>query len=156
MKLVVVAVGQRMPAWADTAYDDYAKRFPPELRLELKAVKTEPRNSGKPTEALMAAERARIEAAIPKGARVVVLDERGDRVTTVQLSGRLKAWMHDGRDVALLIGGPDGLDPALRDAADEKLRLSDLTLPHAFVRVMLAEQLYRAWSVMVGHPYHRE
>ncbi|MCM5678173.1 23S rRNA (pseudouridine(1915)-N(3))-methyltransferase RlmH [Schlegelella sp. S2-27] len=156
MKLVVVAVGQRVPAWAETAYDDYAKRFPPELRLELKAVKTEPRTSGKPPPALMAAERGRIEAAIPKGARVVVLDERGERVTTAQLSGRLTAWMNDGRDVALLIGGPDGLDPALRDAADERLRLSDLTLPHAFVRVMLAEQLYRAWSVMVGHPYHRE
>lgn len=156
MKLVVVAVGQRMPAWADAAYDDYAKRFPPELRLELKAVKTEPRTGGKPVEALMAAERSRIEAALPKSARVVVLDERGDRVTTVQLSARLKAWMHDGRDVALLIGGPDGLDPALRESADERLRLSDLTLPHAFVRVLLAEQLYRAWSVMVGHPYHRE
>lgn len=156
MKLVVVAVGQRMPAWAETAYDDYAKRFPPELRLELKAVKTEPRTSGKPPPALMAAERGRIEAAMPKGARVVALDERGDRVTTVQLAGRLTAWMNDGRDVALLIGGPDGLDPVLRDGADERLRLSDLTLPHAFVRVMLAEQLYRAWSVKVGHPYHRE
>lgn len=155
MKLVIVAVGQRVPAWAETAYDDYAKRFPPELRLELKAVKTEPRGS-KTTETLMAAERARIEAACPKGARIVALDERGERVTTVQLSARLKAWMHDGRDVALLIGGPDGLDPALREAADERLRLSDLTLPHAFVRVVLAEQLYRAWSVMMGHPYHRE
>ena len=156
MKLVVVAVGQRMPAWAETAYDDYAKRFPPELRLELKAVKTEPRTSGKPPPALMAAERGRIEAAMPKGARVGALDERGDRATTVQLAGRLTAWMNDGRDVALLIGGPDGLDPVLRDGADERLRLSDLTLPHAFVRVMLAEQLYRAWSVKVGHPYHRE
>ncbi|AKJ28251.1 23S rRNA (pseudouridine(1915)-N(3))-methyltransferase RlmH [Caldimonas brevitalea] len=156
MKLVVVAVGQRMPAWAETAYDDYAKRFPPELRLELKAVKTEPRGNNKSAESLMAAERSRIEAALPKGARTVVLDERGDRLTTQQLAQRLKAWMHDGRDVALLIGGPDGLDPALREGADERVRLSDLTLPHAFVRVLLAEQLYRAWSVMVGHPYHRE
>lgn len=155
MKLVVVAVGQRMPAWAETAYEDYAKRFPPELRLELRAVKTEPRGS-KSTETLLAAERARIEAALPKGARRVVLDERGTRHTTVQLAERLKAWMPEGRDVALLIGGPDGLDPALKAAADETLRLSDLTLPHAMVRVMLAEQLYRAWSVMVGHPYHRE
>lgn len=155
MKLVIVAVGQRMPAWADTAYEDYAKRFPPELKLELKAVKTEPRGS-KTTETLMAAERSRIEAAVPKGARVVVLDERGDRLTTVALAVRLKAWMHDGRDVGLVIGGPDGLDPGLRDAADERVRLSDMTLPHAFVRVLLAEQLYRAWSAMVGHPYHRE
>ena len=155
MKLAVVAVGQRMPGWAETAYEDYAKRFPAELRLELKAAKTEPRGS-KALETLLAAERARIEAACPKGARIVALDERGDRLTTQQLSGRLKAWMHEGRDVALLIGGPDGLDPALRDAADERIRLSDLTLPHAMVRVLLAEQLYRAWSLMVGHPYHRE
>lgn len=155
MKLVVVAVGQRMPAWAETAYEDYAKRFPPELRLEVRAVKTEPRGS-KTLETLLAAERARIEAAIPKGARRVVLDERGTRHTTVQLAERLRTWMPEGRDVALLIGGPDGLDPALKASADETLRLSDLTLPHAMVRVMLAEQLYRAWSVMVGHPYHRE
>lgn len=156
MKLVLIAVGQKLPAWADTAYDDYAKRFPPDLRLELRALKTEPRNTGKPVEALMAAERTRIEAVIPKGARRVVLDERGTRVTTIQLAERLTAWQRDGRDVALLIGGPDGLDPALRSQADESLRLSDLTLPHAFARVMLAEALYRAWSVTVGHPYHRE
>lgn len=156
MKLLLIAVGQRLPAWAETAYDDYAKRFPPDLRLELKALKTEPRNTGKPVEALMAAERVRIEAACPKGARRVVLDERGTRVTTAQLAERLQAWQHDGRDAALLIGGPDGLDPALRQGADEALRLSDLTLPHAFARVMLAEALYRAWSVTVGHPYHRE
>lgn len=156
MKLVVVAVGQKVPDWAETAWDEYARRFPPDCRLDLKAVKTEPRTSGKPVEALMAAERTRIEVALPKGARRVVLDERGTRVTTLALAERLRAWQHDGRDVALLIGGPDGLDPALRDGADELLRLSDLTLPHAFVRVLLAEALYRAWSVTVGHPYHRE
>lgn len=155
MKLFLVAVGQRMPAWADTAYDDFAKRFPPEMRLELKAVKAETRGS-KTTEQLMAAEATRIEAALPKGVRRVVLDERGDRLTTLQLSARMKAWMHDGRDVALVVGGPDGLDPALKQTADETLRLSDLTLPHAFVRVLLAEALYRAWTVMVNHPYHRE
>ncbi len=156
MKLWMVAVGQRMPAWADTAYDDFAKRFPPEMRLELKAVKTEPRTLGKPVDALMAAERVRIETALPKGCRRVVLDERGERLTTVALAQRMEAWQSDGRDVALIIGGPDGLDLAVRQSADEKIRLSDLTLPHAFVRVMLAEALYRAWSVMVGHPYHRE
>ena len=155
MKLFLVAVGQRQPAWAETAYDDFAKRFPPEMRLELKAVKAETRGS-KTAEQLMAAEAARIEAALPKGARRVVLDERGDRLTTMQLSARMKAWMHDGRDVALVIGGPDGLDATLKQGADETLRLSDLTLPHAFVRVLLAEALYRAWTVMVNHPYHRE
>ncbi len=152
----MVAVGQKMPAWADVAYEEYAKRFPPDLRLELKAVKTEPRTSGKPVEALMAAERVRLEAALPKGCRRVVLDERGDRLTTMALAERIQAWQLDGRDVALLIGGPDGLDPAIRASADEKVRISDLTLPHAFVRVLLAEALYRAWSVVVGHPYHRE
>lgn len=155
MKLLLVAVGQRQPAWAETAYGDYAKRFPPEMRLELKAVKAETRGS-KTAEQLMAAEAARLEAALPKGVRRVVLDERGDRLTTVQLSARMKAWMHDGRDVALVVGGPDGLDASLKQTADETLRLSDLTLPHAFVRVLLAEALYRAWTVMVNHPYHRE
>ena len=156
MKLWLMAVGQRLPAWAETAYEDYAKRFPPDCRLELKAVKTEPRTTGKPVDALMAAERVRLEAALPKGCRRVVLDERGTRLTTAQLAERLRAWQLDGRDVALFVGGPDGLDPALRASADEALRLSDLTLPHAFVRVMLAEALYRAWSLSVGHPYHRD
>lgn len=155
MKLVLVAVGQRQPTWADTAYEDFAKRFPPELRLELKAVKAEPRGS-KTAEQLMAAEAARLEAALPRGARRVVLDERGTRLTTLQLAARMGAWMNDGRDVALLVGGPDGLDARLKAGADETLRLSDLTLPHAFARVLLAEALYRAWTVMVNHPYHRE
>ena len=155
MKLWLVAVGQRQPAWADTAYHDFAKRFPPELRLELKACKAEPR-SGRSAAQLMAAEAQRIEAVLPRGVRRVVFDERGDRVSTLQLAARLTAWMGDGRDVALIVGGPDGLDPGLKASADETLRLSDLTLPHAFVRVLLAEALYRAWSVTVNHPYHRE
>ncbi len=155
MRLLLVAVGQRLPAWADEAYQDYAKRFPPDLRLELKAVKAEPR-SGKTAEQLMAAEAVRIEAALPKGVRRVVLDEHGARLTTVQLAQRLTAWAHDGRDVALIAGGPDGLAPPLKASADETLRLSDLTLPHAFVRVLLAEALYRAWTVTTNHPYHRE
>jgi len=152
--LRIVAVGQRVPDWAQTAWDDYAKRFPPEIRIELKAVKTEPRGS-KTLETLYAAERARIEAAIPKGARVVALDERGEALGTQALARRLTLWQEQG-DVALLIGGPDGLDPALREAAHERIRLSDLTLPHAFVRVLLIEQLYRAWSINAKHPYHRE
>lgn len=155
MKLLVVAVGQRVPEWAQQAWDDYAKRFPPELRLELKAVKTEPRAS-KTLQSLLAAERERIEAAIPKGSRVVALDERGTALTTVALATRLKEWQLASQDVALVIGGPDGLDPAFRQQAHERIRLSDLTLPHAMVRVLLAEQLYRAWSVNAGHPYHRE
>ncbi len=155
MRLLIVAVGQRVPDWAQTAWDDYAKRFPHELKVELKAVKTEPRGS-KTLETLFAAERARIEAAIPKGSRIVALDERGTTMTTVALAGKLKDWQLGGDDVALVIGGPDGLDPAFRQAAHERIRLSDLTLPHAFARVLLIEQLYRAWSVNANHPYHRE
>ena len=155
MRLIIIAVGLRVPDWAQTAWDDYAKRFPHELKVELKAVKTEPRGS-KTLETLYAAERARIEAAIPKGARIVALDERGTTVTTLALASKLKDWQLGGDDLALIIGGPDGLDPAFRQAAHERIRLSDLTLPHAFARVLLIEQLYRAWSVNANHPYHRE
>jgi 23S rRNA (pseudouridine1915-N3)-methyltransferase len=155
MRLVVVAVGQRVPDWAQAAWDDYAKRFPPELRLELKAVKTEPRGS-KTVQTLLAAERERIEAAIPRGARIVALDERGTPLTTMALAARLKEWPLENAAIALVIGGPDGLDPAFRQAAHERIRLSDLTLPHAMARVLLAEQLYRAWCINAGHPYHRE
>lgn len=155
MKLWLLAVGQRPPVWATAAYDEYAKRFPPELRLELKAVKAEPRAS-QGAASMMAAEAARISAACPKGARRVVLDERGTRLTTAQLAQRLLAWRDDGRDVALLMGGPDGLDDTLKASADETLRLSDLTLPHALARVVLAEALYRAWTLLTHHPYHRE
>ncbi len=156
MKLLLVAVGQRPPAWAETAYAEFAKRFPPELRLELKAVKAEARNGGGAAPQWMAAEAARLEAALPRGVRRVVLDERGERIDTPGLAARIKAWQHDGRDVALLVGGPDGLAPALKASADEALRLSDLTLPHAVVRVLVAEALYRAWTVLANHPYHRE
>jgi len=155
VRLMIAAVGQRQPAWADAAYEDFAKRFPPDMRLELKAVKAEPRGS-KTAEQLMAAEAQRLEAAIPKGARRVLLDERATRMTTADLAKRFEFWLGDGRDVVFFIGGPDGLDPQLKATADESLRLSDLTLPHAFVRVLLAEALYRAWSLRNGHPYHRE
>ncbi|HEY5581889.1 MAG TPA: 23S rRNA (pseudouridine(1915)-N(3))-methyltransferase RlmH [Rhodoferax sp.] len=155
MRLVIVAVGQRVPDWAQTAWDDYAKRFPYEIKVELKAVKTETRGS-KTVEALCAAERGRIEAALPKGCRIVVLDERGTALTTMALAAKLQNWQLESDDVALVIGGPDGLDPVLKQTAHERIRLSDLTLPHAMVRVLLIEQLYRAWSINANHPYHRE
>ena len=155
MRLLIVAVGLRVPDWAQTAWDDYAKRFPHELRVELKTVKTEPRGS-KTLETLYAAERARIEGAIAKGSRIIALDERGESLTTAALAARLKTWQLESDDVALVIGGPDGLDPAFRKAAHERIRLSDMTLPHAFARVLLIEQLYRAWSINANHSYHRE
>lgn len=155
MKLLVVAVGQRQPAWADAGWAEFAKRFPPEMRLELKALKAEPR-AGRSAAQCKAAEAVRLEAAIPRGARRVLLDERGARLTSAQLAGRVTSWRGDGREVALLIGGPDGIDPTLAATCDESLRLSDLTLPHALARVLLAEALYRAWTIASGHPYHRE
>ena len=155
MRFWVVAVGQRVPDWAQTAWDDYAKRFPPEIKVELKAVKTEPRGS-KTIDTLYAAERERIQSAIPRGCRIVALDERGTSLTTLALAQKLKHWQLDADDVALVIGGPDGLDPEFKKNAHERIRLSDLTLPHAMVRVLLIEQLYRAWSINANHPYHRE
>ena len=155
MRLTIVAVGQKVPDWAQTAYDDYAKRFPPELKVDLKAVKTEPRAS-KTLDTLLTAERSRIEGAISRGTHVVALDERGTAVTTVALAERLKAWLVAAKSSAVLNGGPDGLDSGFKKAAHERLRLSDLTLPHAMVRVLLIEQLYRAWSITINHPYHRE
>lgn len=156
MKLLVAAIGQRQPAWADEAWADFAKRFPPEMRLELKALKAEPRQGGKTPAQCMAAEAQRLEAALPKGARRVLLDERGQRLSSAQLAERMAFWRRDGRDVAFIIGGPDGVDPDFKPGCEESLRLSDLTLPHAFARVLLAEALYRAWSLLEGHPYHRE
>lgn len=159
MKLVLCAVGQRPPAWAEAGYEEYTRRFPRELPLVLKAIKAEARGS-RTAEQLMAAEADRIDAALgatsPGGLRRVALDERGERLTTRALAERLATWREDGRDVALLVGGPDGLHPRLRDGADERIRLSDLTLPHAMVRVLLAEALYRAWTLHTGHPYHRD
>ena len=125
------------------------------MKLELKAVKAEPRAT-QAAAALMAAEAVRINAAVPRGARRIVLDERGTRLTTAQLAQRVQAWRDDGRDAALLMGGPDGLDASLKATGDESLRLSDLTLPHALARVLLAESLYRAWTLLSNHPYHRE
>jgi len=152
----IAAVGTRMPGWADEAFADFAKRMPRELPLELKEVKAEPRSGGKSVEAMMAAEAARIEAALPPRCRRLILDERGEDLSTRALARRLEAWQTEGDDVALIVGGPDGLDPALKSTAHETMRLSSLTLPHALVRVMLAEALYRAWSLSKNHPYHRE
>ena len=155
MKLHIVAVGHKMPGWVAEGFEEYTKRMPPELRIELREVKPEQRSSGRSAESVMAAERTRIEAALPKHARIVALDERGKDWTTMQLAQALPGWQQDGRDVAFLIGGADGLDPQLKSRADTLLRLSSLTLPHAMVRVLLAEQLYRAWTITQNHPYHR-
>lgn len=155
MKLWLLAVGQRMPRWVDEAYADYAKRLPPETPLLLKEIRAETRGSSISAEAVMEREAQRIEAALPSGVHLVALDEHGQRLTTASLAEQLQRWRQDGRDVALVVGGADGLAPRLKQRADTLLRLSDLTLPHGLVRVLLAEQLYRAHSLLAGHPYHR-
>ena len=156
MRLVIIAVGTRMPDWVAVGYSEFAKRMPREMPLELIEVKAEPRTTGKPVAVLLAAEAARLRAALPMRARLVALDERGVDLSTRALAERLEKWQGGGSDVAFLIGGPDGLDPALKQEAAESLRLSSLTLPHALVRVLLAEALYRGVSLQKGHPYHRE
>ncbi len=156
MKLVIVAVGTRMPAWVADGYRCYAKRMPPRTALELIEIKPEARASGKTVEQMLAAEAQRIRAALPKGGRLVALDERGKELSTCGLAVQLEAWAQERGPVAFLIGGADGLDAALKKACPMQLRLSAMTLPHGLARVLLAEQLYRAVSIIGGHPYHRE
>jgi 23S rRNA (pseudouridine1915-N3)-methyltransferase len=155
MQLVIAAVGHKMPAWIEAGFNEYAKRMPPECRILLKEIKPVERSGSKTAETAMALERTRIEAVIPKGARVVALDEHGKDVTTVHLSQHLLQWQQNGSDVTFVIGGADGLDAAFKKRADMLIRISSLTLPHGLVRVLLAEQLYRAWSITQNHPYHR-
>ena len=153
--MIVAAVSARPPDWVTAGWAEYAKRMPRELPLDLLEIRPEPRSTGKTAEAMMALEATRIDAQLPAGCRRVALDERGDAPTTRQLAERLAKWMASGDDVAFIIGGPDGLDPRIKNSAHETMRLSSLTLPHALVRVILAEALYRAASVIKGHPYHR-
>lgn len=156
MKLVIAAVGTRMPDWVQAGFAEFSKRLPRDCPMSLLEVKAEPRTTGKTPAAMMAAEAERLRAALPARRHLVILDEHGSDLTTRQLADRMQQWMRLGDDVAFVIGGPDGLDPGLKAEANEKMRLSSLTLPHAMVRVLLAEALYRAWSLLNHHPYHRE
>jgi len=155
MKLLVVAVGARMPGWIDEAFDEYAKRMPRGLKTELIEIRPEPRSSGRTPQQLMQAEAARIERALPRGAYRVALDERGREMTTRELARWLDARRGEGSDLAFLIGGADGLAEETKRGAQATLRLSAMTLPHGLARVLLAEQLYRAASILENHPYHR-
>ena len=155
MKLRVVALGHRMPAWVDAGWNEYARRMPATAPLELVELKPEPRDRGKPVSQILAAEATRVAAAC-RGARVVALDERGRPWTTRMLADALARWRDESVDVAFVIGSADGLaDEVKRDAA-AVVAISALTLPHGLVRIVLAEQLYRAVSLLAGHPYHRE
>lgn len=155
-RLAIVAVAAKLPAWAEAACADYTERLPRGFEARRIAVRAEPRNAGKPVEKLMQAEAKRIVAAVPEGSRLVVLDERGRDLTTQEFAKRLREWLDSGQSTAFVIGGPDGLEPALRKSAQAAIRLSSLTLPHALAQLLLCEQLYRAASLLTGHPYHRE
>jgi 23S rRNA (pseudouridine1915-N3)-methyltransferase len=155
MRLRVVALGQRMPPWVDAGWDEYARRMPPEFPVELAALKPEPRDRGKSAAQILAAEAARIATAC-RNASVVALDERGERWTTRVLADKLARWRVEARDVAFVIGSADGLAESVKREASATFSLSALTLPHGLVRIIVAEQLYRAVSLLSGHPYHRE
>ena len=156
MRIRVIAVGTRLPDWAETAVQDFTRRMPRECQVEVQTVAAEPRSKKPDTARIMRNEATRIRAKMLPGSRVVVLDEHGKPWTTRQWAQALEAWMGEGQDVSMLIGGADGLEPALRASGDPSVALSPLTLPHALARVVLAEALYRAWSLSSGHPYHRE
>ncbi len=156
MKLLILAVGSKMPSWISEGFNEYAKRMPREAKIELVEIKPEARSSGKTTQQIMEAEAQRIRAALPGGALCIALDERGATPTTKQLAQQMQDWMQQGRDVAFIIGGADGLHESVKHQAQHLLALSALTLPHGMVRVLLAEQLYRVHSLLHNHPYHRE
>ncbi len=147
MRLWIIAVGHKMPDWASRAYQEYQKRMPSDCSIEIKELKPD---------ISPAKEASKISAAIPKGAVVIALDEHGIDLRTQAIAEHLKSWRANGQDIAFLIGGANGLDASLKANASLTWKLSSLTLPHAFARLLLIEQLYRAWTILQGHPYHRE
>ncbi|MFZ3088082.1 MAG: 23S rRNA (pseudouridine(1915)-N(3))-methyltransferase RlmH [Methylotenera sp.] len=155
MKLRIISVGHKMPAWVETACADFTKRMPRESAVEIVDIKPEKRAAGNSTENIQLIEAKRILEAVGRD-YLIACDERGQEVTTLQLADKMKQWQTLGRDVSIVIGGADGLHSSLKQQADWLWGLSKLTLPHAFVRVLLCEQLYRAHSVIHNHPYHRE
>jgi 23S rRNA (pseudouridine1915-N3)-methyltransferase len=156
MKLILVSVGHKMPEWIKAGFNEYAKRMPRETQISLLEIKPEPRTTGKTMAQIIEAEAQRILAALPQNCRRIALDERGIQLTTKQLAAQMQEWMHGGKDVAFIIGGADGLHESVKQSAQQLLALSSFTLPHALARVLLAEQLYRAHSLLHNHPYHRE
>jgi len=154
MRITILAVGQHEPAWANSAVKDYLSRFPKGFTVELHEIKTEPR-AGQPVSRLMTLEAERLRKAIPAGDLLVVLDEHGKDITTADFAKRIENWKDEAQSVTFVIGGPDGLDAELKRSAQLMLRLSSMTLPHALARVLLCEQIYRAWSIINKHPYHR-
>lgn len=156
MKLILIAVGSKMPAWVQAGFEEYSRRFPRDMPLELIEIAAGKRGKNADIRRILEQEGEKMLAAVPKGSRIVTLEVEGANWSSPQLATRLTEWQHDGRDVCLLVGGPEGLAPACIAASEAKWSLSALTLPHPMVRVVLAESLYRAWSICTNHPYHRE
>ena len=156
MRVTILSVGHRMPAWIQEGYQEYVRRMPPEIRVDLTELKPEERGAGRGVDRAKELEGERVVAAVPPGGTLLALDERGKAISTQGLSVLLASWMRDGSHPVFAIGGADGHSEGVRERADKLVSLSQLTLPHGMVRVLLAEQLYRAWSILARHPYHRE
>lgn len=156
MKIYLIAVGKKMPDWINSGYAEFNKRMPPERQINLIEINQSVRNKTTPTEKNIKEEGERIQSAIPSNSRLIVLDEKGKNFSSVELSKKMESWLPMGQDISIVIGGADGIDPSIKQQADEKWSLSPFTLPHTLVRVVIAEQLYRAWSILQRHPYHRE
>ena len=155
MKINLVAVGTRMPGWVTQGFDEYSKRLPRECQLQLLEITPARRGKNAQPEQWKKDEASRILAAIPDNHHVIALEVGGKSWSTEALAQTMQGWLSDGRDISLLVGGPDGLDPICLQRADQMWSLSELTLPHPLVRIVLAEQLYRAWTILQNHPYHR-
>lgn len=155
MALNLIVVGTRMPAWVQAGVDEYSKRMPAELAFDWREIKVETRGRNLSVEQCLSREATRLQAALPKRGHTILLDEHGKSCTTAKLATHLARWQGLGEPISLIVGGPDGVHDDIKQAANETLRLSDLTLPHPVVRIVLAEQLYRAWTILAGHPYHR-
>jgi len=156
MRISIIAVGTRMPAWVNQGVDQYCRRLPRELNLQWREIPLAKRTRDARAELLMEREGEQILKAVPAGDKVIALDVKGKRLSTADLAGELSAWQMSGDNISLLVGGPDGLSPQCLQQASSRWSLSDLTLPHPLVRILLAEQLYRAWTITVNHPYHRD
>ena len=156
MKIHLIAVGKKIPEWINAGFSEFSKRMPPELQINLIEITPSIRNKATPIEKNIKEEGERIQSAIPSNSKLIVLDEKGTSFNSIALSKKMESWLPMGQDITLVIGGANGIDPVIKQQADEKWSLSSFTLPHALVRVVIAEQLYRAWSILKKHPYHRE
>jgi 23S rRNA (pseudouridine1915-N3)-methyltransferase len=155
MRIHLLAIGTKMPAWVNTGTDEYAGRMPPHCALLVREIAAEKRTKNSDLQRIRQAEGEKLLAAIPDGSFVITLDVKGKPWSTEQLSQQLDSWMMSGRDVTLLVGGPEGLSPACLQRAEQSWSLSPLTFPHPLVRIVVAKQLFRAWSILTNHPYHR-